>query len=129
MKNKKKKKAGPVRKVNKAVLKFVSWLIGSWWGVILHAVWFGVWLVYDFNLNILTMSVSLEAIFIGIFLLMASSEAEAERDRREYAAQRRSGDIVDKLLDLETKVAKQQQQILKILTDEFYKREKEEQLK
>ena len=74
------------------------------------------------------MSVSLEAIFIGIFLLMANSEAEAERDRREYAAQRRSGDIIDKLLDLETKIEKQQQQILKILTDEFYKKEKKELL-
>jgi len=127
--NKKNKKSGPARKANKVVLKILSWLLGSWWGVILHAVWFGGWLIYDFNLNILTMSVSLEAIFIGIFLLMAGNQAEAERDRREYAAQKRNGDIIDKLLDLETRVEKQQQQILSILTEKLYKKEKEEQLK
>ena len=123
-----KKKTEPVRKVNKAILKIITWLLGSWWGVILHAAWFGGWLIYDFNLNILTMSVSLEAIFIGIFLLMVGNEAEAERDRREYAAQKRNGDIIYKILYLETKVEKQQQQILLILTEKLYKKEKEEQL-
>ncbi|MFH1601336.1 MAG: hypothetical protein ABIB61_00025 [Candidatus Shapirobacteria bacterium] len=120
----KKTKTDPVKKINKTFLKIISWLVGSWWGVLLHAAWFGFWLTYDFNLNILTMAVSLEAIFIGIFLLMSSSEAEAERDRREYAAQRRSGDIIDRLLDMETKIEKQQQQILKILSDKFYQDEK-----
>ena len=35
--------------------------------------------------------------------------------------------MIDRLLDMETKIEKQQQQILKILSDNFYKEEKEKQ--
>lgn len=62
---------------------FISWLVGSWIGVILHAIWFGFWLYFNFSIDLLTLAVSLEAIFIGIFLLMASNEAEAARDAKE----------------------------------------------
>jgi uncharacterized membrane protein len=61
----------------------VSWFLGSWVGVIFHTLWFAIWLVFHFDINILTFSVSLEAIFIGIFLLMSSNKAEIKRDRRE----------------------------------------------
>jgi len=105
------------KKINQKAVKIVSWLAGSWWGVIFHTVWFAVWLIYHFDINILTLAVSLEAIFMGIFLLMASNEAEIARDKRAAAARRRSADIVDRLLDLETKIEKQQQQILKLLTE------------
>jgi len=104
-------------KFQKQLLKIVSRIAGSWWGVILHAVWFGGWLIYDFDINILTLAVSLEAIFISIFLLMASSKAEEARDRKEAAGQRMEKDIIDKILDLEAKNQKQQQHILKILTE------------
>lgn len=63
--------------------RFISWLVGSWIGVLLHMLWFGIWLYYNFSIDLLTLSVSLEAIFIGIFLLMASNEAEAARDAKE----------------------------------------------
>ena len=61
----------------------ISWFLGSWLGVILHTAWFAVWLIMDFDINILTFSVSLEAIFIGIFLLMSGNKAEVKRDARE----------------------------------------------
>lgn len=67
----------------------VSWFLGSWWAVIFHTVWFGIWLIFDFDINLLTFSVSLEAIFIGIFLLMSANKAEIQRDARE-ARQRNS---------------------------------------
>ena len=62
---------------------FVARFLGSWWAVAFHTVWFAIWLIFDFSLEALTLWVSLEAIFIGIFLLMAANKAEIERDRRE----------------------------------------------
>lgn len=67
----------------KRITRFISWLLGSWAGVLFHAAWFGIWLHFNFSLDMLTLSVSLEAIFIGIFLLMASNEAEASREAKE----------------------------------------------
>lgn len=61
----------------------ISWFLGSWLAVIFHTVWFAIWLIFDFNINLLTFSVSLEAIFIGIFLLMNANKAEKQRDARE----------------------------------------------
>ena len=62
---------------------FISQFLGSWWAVILHTIWFSLWLFFNFNINLLTFSVSLEAIFIGIFLLMSANKAERQRDLRE----------------------------------------------
>ncbi len=62
---------------------FIAWFLGSWWAVVIHALWFTAWLMLHFNVNILTLSVSLEAIFIGIFLLIAANKAEVQRDLRE----------------------------------------------
>ena len=108
-----------MKKVTGFIIKIIKWIAGSWWGVIIHTCWFAFWLISDFNLNILTMSVSLEAIFIGIFLLIASGENEAVRDRREVASQKRATDIIERILDLEHKIEKQQQQILKLLTQDL----------
>ncbi len=112
-----------MKRVSNKVVRLAKWIAGSWWGVVLHTAWFTAWLIYDFNINILTLAVSLEAIFIGIFLLMASDRAETTRDKREAAAQKRATDIVENIFDLETKIEKQQQQILKILIDKKIKRE------
>jgi len=110
-------KEKPLEKLERIMLMFVSKIAGSWLGVILHAAWFAFWLIYKFDINILTLAVSLEAIFIGIFLLIASNKAEIARDRREAAAQKREKDIVDKILDLEEKNQHYQQQILKVLAE------------
>lgn len=106
-----------MEKVSNLIIKTIKWVAGSWWGVILHTAWFTFWLIFNFDLSILTMAVSLEAIFIGIFLLIASNESEASRDRREAAAQKRGNDIIEKILDLDHRIEKQQQQILKLLVD------------
>lgn len=104
-----------VKKIQQGVIKIAKTVAGSWWGIILHTSWFAFWLIKDFDINILTLTVSLEAIFIGIFLLISSDQGEIARDKREVASQKRATDIVEKILDLETKLSKQQQQILKIL--------------
>lgn len=82
-----------IKKRTKTLLEkftdFVSGFLGSWWAIVFHCAWFTFWLIFNFDLNVLTFSVSLEAIFIGIFLLMSANKAEALRDQRE-AKQRES---------------------------------------
>lgn len=56
---------------------------GSWLSVVLHAIAFTVWLVFKLDINTLTMWVSLEAIFLSIFILMAENQEQAYRDARE----------------------------------------------
>lgn len=86
--------ANEVKKKTKAwsvkISDFIAWFLGSWIGVLFHTLWFTFWLVFDFDINLLTFSVSLEAIFIGIFLLMSSNKAELKRDLRE--ARQRAND-------------------------------------
>jgi len=66
-------------RVGNKFIDIVYWLVGSWWAVIIHTLWFALWLIFRLNINILTLIVSLEAIYIGIFILMASDRAERER--------------------------------------------------
>lgn len=68
--------------------------MGSWWAVVFHTAWFIIWLVFNFSLETLTLWVSLEAIFIGIFLLMAANRGEIERDQREAAEQLRQRKMI-----------------------------------
>src|SRR3989304_2790150 len=79
----------------------VAWFMGSWWGVLVHTLWFTIWIILDFSIDRLTLIVSLEAIFIGIFLLMYSSRAEVERDRAQATKQAKalSEAIADVSLD------------------------------
>lgn len=110
-----------VKKKSKSLLgkftELISWFLGSWWAVVLHTVWFAIWLLLDFDVNLLTFSVSLEAIFIGIFLLMASSKAEEERDIRE--ARQRMGDRkkIEHDIKLDEKADRQLTEMKKIQKD------------
>jgi len=61
------------------ITQIVSIFVGSWTGVLFHTVWFFLWLVYRLDINLLTLIVSLEAIFICIFLLMAANKEESQR--------------------------------------------------
>ncbi len=76
----KKKILKNTKKLGDKFIDIVYWLVGSWWAVIIHTVWFALWLILRLDINILTLIVSLEAIFIGIFILMASDRAERERE-------------------------------------------------
>lgn len=72
--------------VNKTLEKFtdlVVFLVGSWWSVAIHGLWFFLWLYLRLDLLVLTVVVSLEAIFIGIFILMAERKEEEVRRRKE----------------------------------------------
>lgn len=56
---------------------------GSWWFVIAHIIWFFMWIYFavePFPYGLLTMIVSLEAIFLSTFILI-SQNRQSERDR------------------------------------------------
>lgn len=92
----------------------ISWFLGSWLGVLFHTFWFTVWLILDFDLNLLTFSVSLEAIFIGIFLLMSSNKAEVERDRKEAIQQVQDRKRIEHDIKLDEKADRQLTEIKRL---------------
>jgi uncharacterized membrane protein len=54
---------------------------GSMWFVYLHALWFGCWIgfrVEGYPYGLLTMIVSLEAIFLSTFVLISQNRADAK---------------------------------------------------
>lgn len=51
----------------------------------MHVIWFWVWLAEDFDINMLTMIVSLEAIILMILLLMAQNRLSYRDDIRDEA--------------------------------------------
>jgi uncharacterized membrane protein len=53
---------------------------GSWLFVLLHVVWFTVWLLLRLDINLLTLVVSLEAIFLATFVLMTQNR-QASKDK------------------------------------------------
>lgn len=61
---------------------FITTYVGSWPSVLFHSAWFLWWFGTNKSINLLTLIVSLEAIFLCIFLQM-SSNAHAARDKAE----------------------------------------------
>jgi uncharacterized membrane protein len=55
---------------------------GSMWFVYIHIVWFGSWIglgVEEYPYGLLTMIVSLEAIFLSTFVMISQNRADAKR--------------------------------------------------
>ena len=49
-------------------------LFGSWFSILVHSTFFATWLILGGNLEVLLVIVSLEAIYLGILILMAENE-------------------------------------------------------
>lgn len=88
--------------------QLIARFFGSWWAVVLHTLWFAFWIIFRFDTNILTLWVSLEAIFIGIFLLMAANKAELKRHRKEERERHQQ----KQMLGMDISVDKKQVEIL-----------------
>ncbi len=61
---------------------------GSWLFFLIHVVWFAGWIIFDveaFPYGLLTMIVSLEAIFLSSFILL-SQNRQSDRDRHQAQA-------------------------------------------
>ena len=65
------------------MIGLVAWFLGSWLGVVLHTIIFCLWFILGLDLEILLVAVSLEAIYIGIFLLMAANEEERKKESQD----------------------------------------------
>ena len=65
------------------IADIISNAFGSWLFMLAHALWFFVWIVFQvepYPFGLLTMIVSLEAIFLSMFI-MISQNRQAARDR------------------------------------------------
>jgi uncharacterized membrane protein len=61
------------------VADWITRFSGSMGFVYLHIVWFALWLLAHWDINLLTMIVSLEAIFLATFVLISQNRADAKR--------------------------------------------------
>lgn len=106
--------AAEIERRKTALDKFSDWLVSSFgtpWFLVFHIVWFGLWVivnmgwtsfpVFDENWEHLTMIVSLEAIFLAIFILISqnrageTSELRSELDyQTDLKAEKRSEEIL-----------------------------------
>ena len=76
------------RSVGDNVADKIAGFVGSWIFVLIHAIWFGFWIVYPvepFPYGLLTMIVSLEAIVLSTLIMMAQNR-QSERDRHQAEA-------------------------------------------
>jgi len=67
---------------------WVSMFVGSWTFIIIHIIWFGLWIILDiepFPYGLLTMIVSLESIILSTVIIM-SQNRQIQRDRIQALA-------------------------------------------
>jgi uncharacterized membrane protein len=86
------------RSIGGKIADFISSFIGSWRCVWLHTVWFLLWFDLALDINLLTLIVSLEAIFLCIFLLM-SGNRQSERDRHQAEADYRTNVLAERNIE------------------------------
>lgn len=75
-------------------------IMGSWYSILLHTIWFILWFYYDLDIDMLTLIVSLEAIYLSIFILMASSTQMIHDRRRvlkDYQVDSKTYESIQKL--------------------------------
>lgn len=100
----------------------VTVFVGSWTFIGLHVLWFTFWIVFrvePFPYGLLTMIVSLEAIFLST-LVMISQNRQSERDRKRDDLEAKE---VQELFDshqLLLTINNQQLEILKLLQEGTY---------
>src|SRR6187399_2926785 len=61
----------------------ITTFAGSMWFVYIHILWFGLWIglgVEGYPYGLLTMIVSLEAIFLSTFVMISQNRADAKRE-------------------------------------------------
>ena len=91
--------------------------LGSWLAVFIHVIWFSLWLILKLDINTLTLYVSLEAIFIGIFLLMAANRAEKQREQLHSRDQAKVEAGLEIDVDIDKKQEEKLDQILKVVSN------------
>ncbi len=84
------------RSKTEQVSDWIAWTAGSGPVLILHVLWFGAWLIVNvgvirgiapfdpFPFSFLTMTVSLEAIFLTLFVLASQNRLALQADKRSH---------------------------------------------
>jgi len=96
------------------ITEIISIFIGSWTGVLFHIIWFFLWLVYGLDINLLTLIVSLEAIFICVFLLMAANKEESQRHLTLAKESKQNQQRMDFIIKLDQKADRQLTEIKRL---------------
>jgi uncharacterized membrane protein len=89
------KKALARRSVSARIGDAIATQAGRMWFIIIHVLWFGVWIVLNMNPHgtsafdpfpfaFLTMIVSLESIFLSLFILMSQNRSGRQADQRNH---------------------------------------------
>ncbi|MBU0576307.1 DUF1003 domain-containing protein [Patescibacteria group bacterium] len=79
--------------LSKATIVLVR-MFGSWTSILIHTLFFGSWIYFHPNLELLLVMVSLEAIYIGILILMAANIEAKQRDHANKRQHQRDMAIV-----------------------------------
>jgi len=101
------------------IADLVTGFVGSWLFIWLHVAWFGLWIggrVEPFPFGLLTMVVSLEAIFLSTFVMMAGNRSAA-RDRLRDDHEAREVSTIHTLLTRLDQVNATQLEILHLLRE------------
>lgn len=101
-------------KVGEKFTDIVYWFAGSWWAVVIHTVWFSLWIIFRLNIHVLTLIVSLEAIFLCIFILMAQNRAENQRIVQERRRRKNDEERVKYDIKLDEKADRQLTEIKRL---------------
>jgi uncharacterized membrane protein len=75
--------AGRAQSVQNRVADAITDFAGSMVFVSVHVVWFALWIIFqveDYPFGLLTMIVSLEAIFLSTFVMISQNRADAKRE-------------------------------------------------
>ena len=88
----------------------ITTFAGSMWFVYIHIVWFGLWIglgVEGYPYGLLTMIVSLEAIFLSTFVMISQNRADAKRQviaDQQWNTVQEEDQQNDELLDLSKQI-------------------------
>ncbi len=79
--------------LSKSAILFVR-VFGSWASVVIHTLIFGGWFLFKLNIDTLLVIISIEAIYIGIFILMAENIETAQKERLRKIEHRKDMAVV-----------------------------------
>lgn len=88
-------------------------LFGSWGSILIHTLFFISWWYFQLDLQTLLVIVSLEAIFIGIFILMAENVETQQKERLQELKRQQDMSMVKQDVMMDEKALEELAQIKK----------------
>jgi uncharacterized membrane protein len=108
---------GRAQSVQNRIADAITDFAGSMVFVYVHIVWFALWIIFqveDYPFGLLTMIVSLEAIFLSTFVMISQNRADAKREvlaEHQWKVIQKEDEQNQHLLELTQKIADLTQQI------------------